>query len=1793
MPLDLDLLPDKPKTYTNIKSQDFRLNLDLLPDKPQKYLLQQPRPPAEIRAISPKSIYPQPSLTFTPEEFQRRIERDVDRMATLATGKSPEQLLQEKRRLELVTSRALPLATAMGGAPLAALGFEAMTQAKNIIVPRIKKERYSPLERRMLSELIPEKAPTPLKIGAMIGENIADIVLLSSLTNLAKRGLLEKTIKEVGVKLEKAGYGTEKVPITKEAIREAAKGTTLEREIERFSQVKGIKVPPKLEKITSPEMGISPWVRTPPIPPQPTPETPTTAITSVLTPQPPITPKVSPVSPVIPQQRYIQNIVEKVIPKELETLAQEVKEYKTAEEFTQAIYNNQIKSVAKAPIGMTQMVNVAPLVQTAGFKSIVDFFNQVTRKTQEKIKPPLPTEELKPKIIPVKKTLQILPRKEQLLTQIQEAIQKAPAIPMPTPPKEKASFTKETYPQYQKELAEYITDVKKKFGTISFQVDGGAEIINTKESLQKFYDAIKSTAKTMPTTVAEEKVSIPRAVAGKQEKIDELAKTPKGYFTDGKLIIKGEPPPKAKFNERVVEKESLDNFLQEKTQPAQKLYYFIDSPETKGVSAAPIGKTVTEKPDEYIPKVVFLSEGKYYTYDQFRFNAINNRFPNADYGIDNNGYLIAYVNKKPVAVLLSMQYETFNIPPLGNEAVEAGLIKPPSPSTTEQPQPTGKGGGKAFAMPLGGLEEWIKHTQEQNIQLKPLEMPELVKLAVELMGKYPVVKKLVTNLGLFKFGKGIALDVKIFKDPHIAGIVLAHEIGHLIDWLPDYTLARGNLLGRIATLKYYMKSLLAEKPGMEGTVLTPKDRERLRRVAEQELKAEAKLGEREIIEEIIKEIPIYAESKITLDEILSIWREQATTIKETNPTLYEFIAKLSSAQKKSIIKQAMQGIIDERILQMQGGKRIGTRIVKEQVRRVITPVAITPENIRVRFKKLLKDEIIKRKLFENEVIKEELKRITQWWNPFDDTVKGWYTSYRYGSDELYAEAISVMLNKPEKIEELAPQFYKAFWNYIDRKPEVKAALLELQDFLNMGEGEKLRVRREDVYSIFKKGEEIFFEKRNEYKLNKKSLWYKLKTELLSKNIPVLEKMEEARKQGKIIKPEDNPQYALEEYTRSGGKLMNDIEVIQKEIRDVLEENGMTDENLGEYLFFKRVTTERADIANPLGHNRETAQRQLDYLQSVLENEKFEILKTLVGKVRAKLETLLLEADENGLYKPGLIQELITNKDYAPFQILDYLNDYVTTAVIKQIGTLKPIANPFTSIVLKMISLRKAIERVKTNNSVIKFMQTDFPAEILPAKIRHLGKFKDEIVEKEGFGVIKTRINGKLAGYYVDPFITDVVEYHTLSKTNAILSILKFLKSSYFRPVYISWNLSYQSYNLLRDFFSFWSYKDKNMPFYKIFEYYWKAIPSVKKKVWGNISDETIREMQQHGMLGLTYGDMFGGDKDDVTEIEYLMNKYNALKTTPDNPILKVLNFLDELSRFIEMLPKTAGYLARLKSDRPIQEIAHEVRVFAGSPDFYDMGAGKDWFNNVFIFGNAFVQDGRRFYEGAFKNPRTRSGFWWKTVITSFLPKILMFLGMAGYFGQRIKENYEKQTEFNKTNYNTFPLGITENNDAIYFRMPNDEIGRFFGALFWKALNFDKDNIMQSLGHIASLTGGQLPSLAPEIEIMSAVIQYATGKNPYDFFRGRDILTNDERLAGGWYSLKPMLKWVGGKLGIYGFSIYAQREDAPVWEKVIQWTPIIQRFIKVTSYGEKEKQGKEEMDWKQFQARMRLNIRNMK
>ena len=968
-------------------------------------------------------------------------------------------------------------------------------------------------------------------------------------------------------------------------------------------------------------------------------------------------------------------------------------------------------------------------------------------------------------------------------------------------------------------------------------------------------------------------------------------------------------------------------------------------------------------------------------------------------------------------------------------------------------------------------------TDQPSAKKHPLEMPELVRLAKELLGSTPIVKRLARNYGYFKHyegspeGRRMALDFSIFKNPDFAASVLSHEIGHLIDWLPDYTLRRGNLLGRLHTLQNFLK----------GT--------------------------------------------------------------------------------------------------------FGSEAVK------------------------------------NSEIRVELKNLTQYWNPFDEETNPNFTKKRYSSRELYAEALSVLLCEPETMEEKAPNFYRIFWEQIDKKPVVKDALMDLMNTLTMPEEEKLIRRQQDVQQMFKKGKELFYEKLQERRERKRSILFELRDGLIDKNMYAIQLYNKAVKDGLKISPDDNPLLFLEEDNYIGGKQTNMLENINVDVREALLKEGIGDETIGEYMFHKnivegKIIEKEAEqyfektkmIARPLGFSPETSKKQLEFLEKQLGDKKWELLENRMAIFYKMGQDLMEEAYQSGLLTDDQIRIAKANPYYATSQVLDYMNTYISASFIHQLGTLKPVANPLYATILKRLSLRIAIEKNNTKKQLYTELLSKAEGETEKAKQRYTGTPLIEFEKKEGKGILKFKRNGKWEGYYVDEYIANEQEFQPNQVINAMIRIFRVSNTKWFRPIFTTWNIPFQSFNLVRDATRAVKanpHKSLLLSILDKMESDFKAIPHALNRVRG-IRDELITEMRENKMLGITYQQTIDmGDLNDFNEMIYLTEKFGVgiTKKAGLNLVKKILDWIGDLGNFIESIPKISGYITLKESDKPIpmREIGHAIRNYYGSPDFRTFGRWGSVYNNIFLFSNAIKQGIRSDITMGFIDPRTRTGFWWKTFQLNIIPKILLALALAGAFGEYIRRILKKATDYDKANYIIIPLFLDKDGNAVYLRIPQDETGRQIGATVWNLINSKDTTIGKEISDLMSFYGGQLPSFSPLVEILMTTGQYVSGHNPYDAFRGREILTDqEEKLLRSesifsYYPAKRMAIWNIKQLGIPipAEILRTQKPRKPMndLQKIVAYTPILSRYLRVTKYGEEETMRKKRAKLEASRTKRRLELKS--
>ena len=945
-----------------------------------------------------------------------------------------------------------------------------------------------------------------------------------------------------------------------------------------------------------------------------------------------------------------------------------------------------------------------------------------------------------------------------------------------------------------------------------------------------------------------------------------------------------------------------------------------------------------------------------------------------------------------------------------------------------------KGSKLASVGDFSNVKSYEKHINK----FSHVELPELIGIVKKLSGNAPYLKKMrETKRGVFQTATmRIALNPNIVGNKEVLNKVLAHELGHMTDFLPEKTMTRGNILGRIGSLRSFLKHTFTTKDG----VITQKE------------------------------------------------------------------------------------------------------------------------------------------------IRDELWELSKMWRPVPLNSSESFLRYRKSSEELYADAISVLFNDPSLLETIAPKFYKSFLSELDKKPKVKRIFYDTWELINKGEEALLSKRQETIYEMFQKAEDVFKIKREENKETKENFMMKLKTELMDRNQPMIDKVKKAVKEGKKISDETNPIYFLEEYNYLAGVVKNYVETKIQPIMNNLEENGITWEDFGAVLLLERAEGERGKMANPGGFSTENAEKQLDFISKKLGKEKFEILKENIINFRNATDEVIEMAKDAGLYTPELLAQMNANKTYATFQVIDYLEDYIPASIKRQIGTFSDVANPATSTVMKMTSIIRAAEVNLTKKSMVDFLKEFDNKNIKDAETRFNGIFHEAIESKNpDEALFKILENGKIKGYYIDPYLNDIFERNsTITNKYTLIPALRTINKRVFRPAFIQYNLGFTTFNLVRDFWRFW----KNIPgmrFGKAFSLYKKALPIAKRRALGEL-DSLVSEMEKKKIIGVTYNEMISGQESTDKQIEYVLEQSGLTPTTPKKrnkilaPFIKVLDRIDEIGQVVESLPKIAGY-SYLKDSTLFseKEMKSFIRTSVGSPDFFRKNAGYGWTNEVFLFSNA-IKEAIRSDIMVMKNPKTRNGYWAKTVGATVAPKLLMVAASLGLFGEPLKEMFKNISEYDKTNYFTIPYGINKDGKTMYLRIPQDETSRFIGGIVWKTTTAFSDNKdgLDNLFQLFDYTGGQLPSISPVLDVATATRQFISGRNPYDFFRGRSIIPDTEFKAGGKYALKPFMLWGLQKMGasvLFNVNIVEQSPSSKSFgEKVLRLplvSNVIGRWVRISDYGQIE------------------------
>jgi hypothetical protein len=180
-----------------------------------------------------------------------------------------------------------------------------------------------------------------------------------------------------------------------------------------------------------------------------------------------------------------------------------------------------------------------------------------------------------------------------------------------------------------------------------------------------------------------------------------------------------------------------------------------------------------------------------------------------------SGYLMTVDVAPPDIQMLS---NGFVPPTIVSRLAQDGVIQldPATPVTKTSQGWAIESDGRGFSFDLYDDKEIDIY---ENGMATRIEIPELMNVVEDLLGliqkgHVKINSRLRSTFGRFVHrGPTGSIEIRpdMFKEENREALArtLAHEIGHLVDWLPDHTMARGNLLGRLKSMQKFYKDTVA------------------------------------------------------------------------------------------------------------------------------------------------------------------------------------------------------------------------------------------------------------------------------------------------------------------------------------------------------------------------------------------------------------------------------------------------------------------------------------------------------------------------------------------------------------------------------------------------------------------------------------------------------------------------------------------------------------------------------------------------------------------------------------------------------------------------------------------------------------------------------------------------------------------------------------------------------------------------------------------------------------------------
>lgn len=591
---------------------------------------------------------------------------------------------------------------------------------------------------------------------------------------------------------------------------------------------------------------------------------------------------------------------------------------------------------------------------------------------------------------------------------------------------------------------------------------------------------------------------------------------------------------------------------------------------------------------------------------------------------------------------------------------------------------------------------------------------------------------------------------------------------------------------------------------------------------------------------------------------------------------------------------------------------------------------------------------------------------------------------------------------------------------------------------------------------------------------------------------------------------------------------------------------------------------RGFMLNTEGIDVATAREGLRKTRDEVGAPKYAAIEKAAQELFAITQPITEAAINLGMYSRAVADEVLRPNagNYIPFQVLEYFDGDVSAAIREGKGSTKALNDPLTALSLHTQALLGWMQRQKTSLILEQWAKA---FSISMEDSGPMTKYGGRLGNDKQDVVLVWRDGRPHAVSFDEPGIAAAANF--FDELNLVGAIAQagggiFARAfTKYAPGFIAYTNAIRDPKTSAERLGISATIRNYAKSAKIAKAYAKAAAT------GEALTPEIRELVKSGVLPPPDQSFFRLLTD--TEIRDSINAglsardvvKGRTRTVHDTRFNRMVEAIDKPFVFLGALTESISKIAASKtlkekgfSDSDVVKLARLV----GIPNPGLGGTRMKTASAFSLFFRPIVQ-GWRAERTFLVNPKTRGGYMMRMALTEFLPTTLMFLAGAGILktvleslgldpGDDLEEFYKSTSQYKKESGMVVPIAwwtpngfepvwghkkdeVEANWIAWGLRIPRSEGGRLWGSLTWNALAETNENTKSpdSMRTWTRWAGSHLPGLNPAIDTFLKDVQLAQGINPLDSFRNQQIINRTDWDAGGMDRFRAALAWNLGQI----------------------------------------------------------------